>query len=947
MGLQCDGRAWLRRSLAALVVAASLAPISGAADLGSAQLLIAGTELTVSPESQTVPFNTPTVVATTLSGYDPLQGMLPEDLRVVADFTGPEIDGVLVLETLPNQPFRIPRLSLKGEYLLDNIRLVEGHGDDAALLTYASPRSAVVLVTQVLVTQVTSRALSLDEIRSYGIVVDDDNLRAFSFTFGFAVDGEVYDYNVPIIYSASFGDPYGTGDPFIFPVETAASRRPVGGTGAPRFRPPQMAPFVLQAKKSGSASRQTGGCDSAFGCEGESEVSLPGVILFPTDVGLLNQFFSVVLMAKNDAPEGDALVIRDLTAKVTLPPGLRMAETEPPTPLGVPVPVRVPGPDGRVGTADDLTFLIAQSTGEAEVLVEGRKEGTHVVRFDLEGVLDGLASGEIRRVTGSAQGAVVVRDPTLGVTISHPDTVRVGEDYTLRLTVANTSNAPINLVTVALPASGLSGSVVVGETAKTIPTLPAGESVLLDFRLRPTRTGRVVASSVRSPYFVDPRFELTVGVGELGIPLSPDAIVLPELADHLPPAVVDEALSLVGLGFSLAQAPAASLSSELPRMDLNAVDGLVYRLAQAGRHVRLGEEPFDALAVLAAEWNGAGSDGADWEWDRLRRTTDKGGRLGDALASSFAAEATATSPLATLERFAATTSYLGRIDAALAVGSGAEVELASRTSGLTVGGDGLDPARRRALPFADLYDLGDAEMAWVAKPEEDGYQARLAVPGGGSADLHLLVPEEDGSPRRVSWYGVSLGAAGLAVVDFAADDTVFTLYVDADGDGLVDQQPSGAVSSLAPRPFTAVAAVQRETSITGHAVEVLFSHEVDLAELLPLDPQRFTLPGNLSNGGMVAGEAHVGAFNWLIAENKFAGLRNSRVVEVVFSNPVSPYKSHTLTVSDVASVSGSVISQVALPVVTTVTSRGCSRNWAAWQQRRPRASRSRWRAGWT
>ena len=61
-------------------------------------------------------------------------------------------------------------------------------------------------------------------------------------------------------------------------------------------------------------------------------MSLPGVILFPADVSLLNQFFSVVVVAKNAAPAGDPLTIRDLTAKVTLPPGLRQAETEPPTP---------------------------------------------------------------------------------------------------------------------------------------------------------------------------------------------------------------------------------------------------------------------------------------------------------------------------------------------------------------------------------------------------------------------------------------------------------------------------------------------------------------------------------------------------------------------------------------------------------------------------------------
>ncbi|HEV2846865.1 MAG TPA: hypothetical protein VG477_18560, partial [Thermoanaerobaculia bacterium] len=164
------------------------------------------------------------------------------------------------------------------------------------------------------------------------------------------------------------------------------------------------------------------------------------MILFPTDISLLHQFFSVVLLAQNGAPAGDPLRIHDLTAKVTLPPGLRQAKTDPPTPLGVPVPVRVPGPDGELGTGDDLTFLIAQATGQAEVLVEGLREGTHIVKFDLEGVLRGLPGGQIRRVTGQAKGAVIVRDPTLNITITHPDTVRTDEEYKMLLTISNTGN---------------------------------------------------------------------------------------------------------------------------------------------------------------------------------------------------------------------------------------------------------------------------------------------------------------------------------------------------------------------------------------------------------------------------------------------------------------------------------------------------------------------------
>ena len=133
------------------LIALAAAP-AVAVDLGAGRLEIAGTRLSLSPESQTVPFNTATIVETHLEGLEAGSGTLPPDLRVVAELRGPEIDGALHLETLPNEPFRIPRFSLEGEYRLEDVRLVEG----GELLAYAAPRSPAIRVTQVLVTRVTS-----------------------------------------------------------------------------------------------------------------------------------------------------------------------------------------------------------------------------------------------------------------------------------------------------------------------------------------------------------------------------------------------------------------------------------------------------------------------------------------------------------------------------------------------------------------------------------------------------------------------------------------------------------------------------------------------------------------------------------------------------------------------------------------------------------------------
>jgi hypothetical protein len=888
--------------LAVLILTIPFSPLP-AQDLGQGRLAIAGTRLVISPEAQTVPFETGTIVETRLEGYDASRGELPSGLRVVGELSGPEIAGRLTLSTLPGEPFRIPRFSEAGEYVLEDIRLVEGE----ELLAYGEPRSASVLVTQVLVTRVTSRALTLDEIRSYGIVVDEDSFQAYSFTFGFAIDatGETINYEVPVLIQS-----LGEGGDLVQILGTPklpGLASPGEGLPAPRFRPPSLTPFTLTLDRPDAASQASGGCQNLYGdCYSDVPVRVPGVILFPTDVSLLNQFFSVVLLAKNDAPAGDPLTIRDLTARVVLPPGLRQAETIPAAPIGVPVPLHVPGPDGVLGTGDDLTFLIAQAQAELETLVEGRTEGTHIVEFQLEGVLEGLAGGRIERVSGTARGAVLVRDPKLAVTISHPDVVRNDEEYTLRLTVTNLAAAPVNSLTLSLAASGLSGVTPVGPSELSIATLLPGEAETLEFRLLSLRTGRVVASSVRSPGTITPRFELSVGVGELGIPLAPNEIVLPRSTESLPPSLIRPALSLVGLGLSAATAPASLASPERPQPSRASVDDKVHELAQAGRHVGLGEELFDAAAQVAAEWAGARS--AEWEWDALRRSSQKGGQWSAALGAIFTAEATSAGASATIERFAETTAAVAPLGLVGVAGSGTRIEVTSRTTGQALSGAGDDPTRQRKLPFGDLYSLGAGQLALLARPETGGYRATIHDADGGTNEVQMVWPGATGA-LRATWT-VTLGAGGTATAELLPGSPSATLEVDANGDGTVDDTIPATGFPLSPRPFTVLSAIQNAAlDPSGHIVEVLFSSDVDLGALLPRDPQRFRLPGRVSNGGL------------LPTETGAAGA-SSRVVRVVFDNPIPPGSGLFLEISNLRSTTGAVLGSASVPVATTVIDPG-------------------------
>ena len=69
------------------------------------------------------------------------------------------------------------------------------------------------------------------------------------------------------------------------------------------------------------------------------------------------------------------------------------------------------GPDGQLGTADDIDGVPPQSSGDGEFLLEGLKEGGHIFDIAIEAVADGLPSGPVRS-PGQAAGAVFVRNPT-------------------------------------------------------------------------------------------------------------------------------------------------------------------------------------------------------------------------------------------------------------------------------------------------------------------------------------------------------------------------------------------------------------------------------------------------------------------------------------------------------------------------------------------------------
>ncbi len=62
-------------------------------------------------------------------------------------------------------------------------------------------------------------------------------------------------------------------------------------------------------------------------------------------------------------------------------------------------------------------------------------------------------------ITGTATGAVLVRNPNFSMAFSHPRTIRTGEPYEASVTLLNTSLVDANLVSVTLPSASVSSRI--------------------------------------------------------------------------------------------------------------------------------------------------------------------------------------------------------------------------------------------------------------------------------------------------------------------------------------------------------------------------------------------------------------------------------------------------------------------------------------------------------
>ncbi|MBI2215060.1 MAG: hypothetical protein HYU52_15535, partial [Acidobacteria bacterium] len=791
--------------------------------------------------------DTPSFVQTKFGGQiNDEVAELPAGLVAKGELTGPGLAVPITLQTLPGRAFQLPGLSPEGTYYLQNIRLER----DGQFVQSAFPSLAVIRVSNVFKTEVKVRQLTPDELRSRGILVDSSNVDVYEYTFAVVIDGETVEIPFPVIV-----DPR-THEMRPVTTERGYSLPPNNGSTPPRWAPPATIVFELPPVPPNDGELPLPPPEPKDDEPVRPRPSIPAAIVIPSDFAVLHQFFAVALMVQNGG-EGEVR-LDSITANIRPPSPLRVAASNPPVAFGQPITIT----DERTGA----TFLVAKAQGNAEWTLEALKAGTHTFDIDVRATFLSPGQPDIP-LRAIPKATIIVHDPSFNVTFSHPDTVRKDEPYSTFAFVTNMS-ASEQTVTVSSglqscqqsPSANvclLDGSEATHELQRLFP----GETRTLEYRLRPSATGSVIATAAASDGVgFSAGVQLTMGVSEGGIPLSPATLVMPYYARFLDEELIRGNMRLFGLGFSLATAPVNQRTAEFPRVIRSDVFRRAVDIARAGQRVFItdGRGTEAALANLALDLLGNGGGNDLQEWDQLRREQTAGRVAWESLARALesAVDPTDRTMRHFFDGFVEATSHRAPYFAALVHGQPGAAE---RPYAITVYPENSLGARqgvvdvpneaaggwRRSAAWGELSTLAIRE----ANPPSGQTPAvletgELALIGRAAPNYHVEIIAAKAGPFTLDivWPGASGVEKYRSTIALTAvsDGETFVFEVATGNASIADGNVFGTGSVVPLAPLTLEGARQDlHLDDFGNKVSLLFNRPVSVARDSsgkPLDP---------------------------------------------------------------------------------------------------------------
>lgn len=853
--------------------------------IGELDLFLRGLTAGVTPLQVTVPKNVASGVRLVVaSGGNELSAQQIEQalggaFRIEGDLSGPGLRAPVSLPDASapsNDPLilALPPLPTAGDYVLSNLRVtVAGR----TALDVIPSRVPVQVIEQVLVTSVKTRPLTLEEIKQKGIVLDQDSYLGFEFTMGLKLESKPIEISFPVVF-----DKRGVAIPQ--PLQPPPS--PTREISAPL---PTIVPMLLEPEDGGEAPtiRLPNGQ--------QAEVRIPSVLVIPGNVGYLKQFFSAQLFVANGAPGGTSLTLREVTGTIKLPPGADQVLGTADDPLALPtldsgpqpktMNVAAAGADQQPNTADDVLTFAPGEQGQAEFLIRGEKEGFHNLSFDIGATLDGLVTGPVK-VKGTAAGGVLVRNPYFDLSFAVPAVVRRAETFKMYITVNNISQSAANDVHLTLDASRMSGARLVSDATQVVPAIGPRDSKTLEYTFVAERTGQVVATYLRfdtaNGSSGDLRF--TMSVGERGIALSPDTLVLPADVDNLPQTVIEAAMRVLGQAWSIANAPSGTLPSTVTRIDKSVATQKALALAEAGLRAGLGQPVPDAVRDLLFDFHGGTP--VDSGFDQLLRETEAGRGFARAVGNALVQRANLAGGAIPYERDVALVAASGPDFMTFAVNGPLDLKLTDGNGSVSsVATDVFEPAAVRA---AVVVPLGSAKLGVLPAASALPYTLEATAETTGNAEFALTFPKNGAFVRATANVAVNGGAKLRLVADPLRNDVA--LEVDAAGDGTYDTrqvlttetlQPAGArlISATVIGPETLAGALP-----FGQHVAILFDRVVDAKAAAV--KTAYTMPSN----------------EVFSAKRQLSG----RLVFATVVQPEGPYIPTSLAVSGMADTRGIV-----------------------------------------
>src|SRR6266550_6588784 len=269
--------------LCAAVFVTFVAAAAPGDEIARANLNILGISLEVDRASVATGIDIPVAVQTIYGGKKNGDANPPPDLSVLGDLTGAGLDTPLTLATKPGRQFQIPALHQAGEYVLQNIRLVDRDGH---FIQQAIPSFANITVSDVLKTNVRVRQLSADELRARGLNLDARSFDCFSLTFVFAINGQEVTVPYDVIVDKRTHEIITPSAP----SDVHLPKPPIAGP-PPRFQPPDVFTGVIAEDIDGAGGPPAGAPS------GDSEITrrrpvIPTALVIPAGFGVLHQFFA-------------------------------------------------------------------------------------------------------------------------------------------------------------------------------------------------------------------------------------------------------------------------------------------------------------------------------------------------------------------------------------------------------------------------------------------------------------------------------------------------------------------------------------------------------------------------------------------------------------------------------------------------------------------------------